>query len=126
MLPWPSLRLHLSLQGWVFNVVPWLLAIPASLFSGLLSDHLISQGECWGKLSWVTIASRISLPPPHPLASASASLKKGHHPVTVRLPKEWMQPGAEEPSVSFLVSSLVGRVGGSERILVNRLLDPLQ
>ncbi|XP_015452693.1 solute carrier family 17 member 9 isoform X5 [Pteropus alecto] len=30
--------------GWVFNVVPWLVAIPASLFSGFLSDHLISQG----------------------------------------------------------------------------------
>ncbi|XP_053527308.1 solute carrier family 17 member 9 isoform X6 [Artibeus jamaicensis] len=33
-----------SSQGWVFNVVPWLVAVPASLFSGLLSDHLISQG----------------------------------------------------------------------------------
>lgn len=46
-LPWPALRsLHCpSLQGWVFNVVPWLVAIPASLFSGFLSDHLISQGE---------------------------------------------------------------------------------
>ncbi|XP_011372437.1 solute carrier family 17 member 9 [Pteropus vampyrus] len=33
-----------SPQGWVFNVVPWLVAIPASLFSGFLSDHLISQG----------------------------------------------------------------------------------
>ncbi|XP_045689644.1 solute carrier family 17 member 9 [Phyllostomus hastatus] len=31
-------------QGWAFNVVPWLAAVPASLFSGLLSDHLISQG----------------------------------------------------------------------------------
>ncbi|XP_045433228.1 solute carrier family 17 member 9 isoform X4 [Pipistrellus kuhlii] len=30
--------------GWVFNMVPWLVAIPASLFSGFLSDHLISQG----------------------------------------------------------------------------------
>ncbi|KAM5304641.1 voltage-gated purine nucleotide uniporter SLC17A9 isoform 4-T4 [Glossophaga mutica] len=30
--------------GWVFNVVPWLVAVPASLCSGLLSDHLISQG----------------------------------------------------------------------------------
>lgn len=46
-LPWPALRsLHCpSPQGWVFNVVPWLVAIPASLFSGFLSDHLISQGE---------------------------------------------------------------------------------
>ncbi|KAM5304639.1 voltage-gated purine nucleotide uniporter SLC17A9 isoform 2-T2 [Glossophaga mutica] len=33
-----------SSQGWVFNVVPWLVAVPASLCSGLLSDHLISQG----------------------------------------------------------------------------------
>nr|XP_060480608.1 voltage-gated purine nucleotide uniporter SLC17A9 [Panthera onca] len=33
-----------SLQGWVFNVVPWLVAIPAGLFSGFLSDHLINQG----------------------------------------------------------------------------------
>ncbi|XP_047398530.1 solute carrier family 17 member 9 isoform X2 [Sciurus carolinensis] len=31
-------------KGWIFNVVPWLVAIPASLFSGFLSDHLISQG----------------------------------------------------------------------------------
>ena len=38
-----------SLQGWVFNVVPWLVAIPASLFSGLLSDRLINQGEPWGR-----------------------------------------------------------------------------
>ncbi|XP_054433465.1 voltage-gated purine nucleotide uniporter SLC17A9 [Pteronotus mesoamericanus] len=33
-----------SSQGWVFNVVPWLVAIPASLLSGFLSDHLIRQG----------------------------------------------------------------------------------
>nr|XP_015099424.1 solute carrier family 17 member 9 isoform X7 [Vicugna pacos] len=31
-------------KGWVFNVVPWLVAIPAGLLSGLLSDRLISQG----------------------------------------------------------------------------------
>ncbi|XP_010636262.1 solute carrier family 17 member 9 isoform X8 [Fukomys damarensis] len=31
-------------KGWIFNVVPWLAAIPASLFSGFLSDHLVSQG----------------------------------------------------------------------------------
>uniref|UniRef100_A0A3Q2XVK2 Voltage-gated purine nucleotide uniporter SLC17A9 n=1 Tax=Hippocampus comes TaxID=109280 RepID=A0A3Q2XVK2_HIPCM len=31
-------------KGWVFNVIPWLVAIPSSLFSGYLSDHLISQG----------------------------------------------------------------------------------
>nr|XP_055228592.1 solute carrier family 17 member 9 isoform X2 [Gorilla gorilla gorilla] len=42
--PWPPLRPHSPLQGWIFNVVPWLVAIPASLFSGFLSDHLINQG----------------------------------------------------------------------------------
>uniref|UniRef100_A0A8C9XQZ5 Voltage-gated purine nucleotide uniporter SLC17A9 n=1 Tax=Sander lucioperca TaxID=283035 RepID=A0A8C9XQZ5_SANLU len=31
-------------KGWVFNVIPWLVAIPSSLFSGWLSDHLISKG----------------------------------------------------------------------------------
>lgn len=35
----------LPFQGWVFNVIPWLVAIPSSLFSGCLSDHLISQGR---------------------------------------------------------------------------------
>ncbi|XP_060794048.1 solute carrier family 17 member 9b isoform X2 [Neoarius graeffei] len=31
-------------KGWVFNVIPWLVAIPSSLFGGCLSDHLISLG----------------------------------------------------------------------------------
>ncbi|KPP63299.1 solute carrier family 17 member 9-like, partial [Scleropages formosus] len=31
-------------KGWVFNVIPWFVAIPSSLFSGCLSDHLIGQG----------------------------------------------------------------------------------
>lgn len=31
-------------KGWVFNVVPWLVAIPSSVFSGCLSDNLIGQG----------------------------------------------------------------------------------
>ncbi|XP_030067815.1 voltage-gated purine nucleotide uniporter SLC17A9 [Microcaecilia unicolor] len=31
-------------KGWVFNVVPWLVAIPASIFSGVLSDHLTTLG----------------------------------------------------------------------------------
>uniref|UniRef100_A0A673MCA3 Solute carrier family 17 member 9-like n=1 Tax=Sinocyclocheilus rhinocerous TaxID=307959 RepID=A0A673MCA3_9TELE len=31
-------------KGWVFNVIPWFVAIPSSLFSGCLSDHLIRQG----------------------------------------------------------------------------------
>ncbi|XP_076973534.1 voltage-gated purine nucleotide uniporter SLC17A9 isoform X1 [Tamandua tetradactyla] len=33
-----------SSKGWVFNVVPWLVAIPASVLSGFFSDHLINQG----------------------------------------------------------------------------------
>ncbi|XP_075384440.1 voltage-gated purine nucleotide uniporter SLC17A9 isoform X2 [Tenrec ecaudatus] len=33
-----------SSKGWVFNVVPWLVAIPAGLFSGFLADYLISHG----------------------------------------------------------------------------------
>uniref|UniRef100_A0A8C7QMM8 Solute carrier family 17 member 9b n=1 Tax=Oncorhynchus mykiss TaxID=8022 RepID=A0A8C7QMM8_ONCMY len=32
-------------KGWVFNVIPWFVAIPSSLFSGCLSDHLISRGN---------------------------------------------------------------------------------
>ncbi|XP_012510072.1 PREDICTED: solute carrier family 17 member 9 isoform X2 [Propithecus coquereli] len=35
-------------KGWVFNVVPWLVAIPASVFSGFLSDHLICQAILGG------------------------------------------------------------------------------
>ncbi|XP_055508595.1 solute carrier family 17 member 9b [Leucoraja erinacea] len=31
-------------KGWVFNVVPWAVAIPFSLFGGLLTDHLIKLG----------------------------------------------------------------------------------
>ncbi|KAG8430854.1 hypothetical protein GDO86_019862 [Hymenochirus boettgeri] len=31
-------------KGWVFNVVPWLFAIPAAILSGFLSDFLIAQG----------------------------------------------------------------------------------
>ncbi|XP_069506858.1 voltage-gated purine nucleotide uniporter SLC17A9 isoform X2 [Ambystoma mexicanum] len=31
-------------KGWVFNVIPWMLAIPAGVFSGVLSDHLIGLG----------------------------------------------------------------------------------
>ncbi|XP_051887202.1 solute carrier family 17 member 9b isoform X3 [Pristis pectinata] len=31
-------------KGWVFNVVPWAVAIPFSLFGGLLTDHLIRLG----------------------------------------------------------------------------------
>uniref|UniRef100_A0A2D4MD48 Voltage-gated purine nucleotide uniporter SLC17A9 n=1 Tax=Micrurus spixii TaxID=129469 RepID=A0A2D4MD48_9SAUR len=31
-------------KGWIFNVIPWLVAIPTSLFAGFLSDQCISQG----------------------------------------------------------------------------------
>ncbi|XP_064420281.1 solute carrier family 17 member 9b [Latimeria chalumnae] len=31
-------------KGWVFNVIPWLTAIPMSVFSGYLADHLIGLG----------------------------------------------------------------------------------
>ncbi|XP_049556049.1 solute carrier family 17 member 9 isoform X2 [Orcinus orca] len=41
-----------SSKGWVFNVVPWLVAIPASLFSGLLSDRLINQGASARPRPW--------------------------------------------------------------------------
>uniref|UniRef100_A0A8C5PI35 Voltage-gated purine nucleotide uniporter SLC17A9 n=1 Tax=Leptobrachium leishanense TaxID=445787 RepID=A0A8C5PI35_9ANUR len=37
-------------KGWVFNVIPWLFAIPVAVFSGFLSDYLISQGY---KTIWV-------------------------------------------------------------------------
>lgn len=37
-------------KGWVFNVVPWLTAIPFAVFSGFLSDRLTSQGY---KTIWV-------------------------------------------------------------------------
>ncbi|NXS22985.1 S17A9 protein, partial [Mystacornis crossleyi] len=49
-------------KGWVFNVVPWLVAIPTSLFSGFLSDHLINQGESslWLFLSSSVIGSGVS------------------------------------------------------------------
>ncbi|XP_026553158.1 solute carrier family 17 member 9 [Pseudonaja textilis] len=31
-------------KGWIFNVIPWLVAIPFSLFAGFLSDQCVSQG----------------------------------------------------------------------------------
>ncbi len=33
------------LQGWVFNVVPWLVTIPSSVFGGWIADKLVSSGE---------------------------------------------------------------------------------
>uniref|UniRef100_A0A672LAV0 Voltage-gated purine nucleotide uniporter SLC17A9 n=1 Tax=Sinocyclocheilus grahami TaxID=75366 RepID=A0A672LAV0_SINGR len=32
-------------KDWVFNVIPWFVALPTSLFGGSISDHLIRQGE---------------------------------------------------------------------------------
>lgn len=29
----------------MFNVIPWFVALPTSLFGGSISDHLIRQGE---------------------------------------------------------------------------------
>ncbi|XP_067678257.1 voltage-gated purine nucleotide uniporter SLC17A9-like isoform X1 [Haliotis asinina] len=31
-------------KGWVFNVVPWVVTIPSSIFSGYLADKMISSG----------------------------------------------------------------------------------
>ncbi|XP_066500698.1 voltage-gated purine nucleotide uniporter SLC17A9 [Hoplias malabaricus] len=31
-------------KGWVFNVIPWFVAMPSSLFGGTISDHLIREG----------------------------------------------------------------------------------
>ncbi|XP_067250887.1 voltage-gated purine nucleotide uniporter SLC17A9 [Chanodichthys erythropterus] len=31
-------------KDWVFNVIPWIVALPTSLFGGSISDHLIRQG----------------------------------------------------------------------------------
>uniref|UniRef100_A0A8B9LFD4 Voltage-gated purine nucleotide uniporter SLC17A9 n=1 Tax=Astyanax mexicanus TaxID=7994 RepID=A0A8B9LFD4_ASTMX len=31
-------------KGWVFNVIPWFMAMPSSLFGGIISDHLIREG----------------------------------------------------------------------------------
>ncbi|XP_033123676.1 solute carrier family 17 member 9-like [Anneissia japonica] len=35
-------------KGWVFNVLPWLVAIPFSVCSGVLADKLISSGHSVG------------------------------------------------------------------------------
>lgn len=31
-------------QGWVFNVVPWVVTIPSSIFGGWLADLMITKG----------------------------------------------------------------------------------
>lgn len=46
-----NLLIFAPFQGWVFNVVPWLVAIPTSLFSGFLSDNLINQGKSFSSFS---------------------------------------------------------------------------
>lgn len=53
-------------QGWVYNVVPWLTAIPSALGGGYVSDFLINRGirktvilllwcVLWGQLEYVTL-----------------------------------------------------------------------
>uniref|UniRef100_A0A672IIG8 Solute carrier family 17 member 9a n=1 Tax=Salarias fasciatus TaxID=181472 RepID=A0A672IIG8_SALFA len=32
-------------QGWVYNVIPWAIAIPSAICGGYFSDFLVSQGE---------------------------------------------------------------------------------
>jgi len=32
-------------QGWVFNVVPWLVTIPSGIGSGWVADYLIAKGK---------------------------------------------------------------------------------
>lgn len=32
-------------QGWVFNVVPWVVTMFSSVFSGWLADHMLSKGQ---------------------------------------------------------------------------------
>ncbi|XP_024895582.1 solute carrier family 17 member 9 isoform X4 [Pteropus alecto] len=77
--------------GWVFNVVPWLVAIPASLFSGFLSDHLISQG-------YRTITVRKFMQPPS--ASRPSTTGEGQallhlsYPVCPRTPLAPHTPAA--------------------------------
>ena len=40
--------IYLFLQGWVFNVVPWVVTIPSSIFGGWLADNMISNGKLHG------------------------------------------------------------------------------
>lgn len=83
-----------SVQGWVFNVVPWLVAIPASVLSGFLSDHLISQGESWGQ-GWAGGHAQAS---PHfgkqggrPPGGATTAMGRGYTP-------ESRTPSSSEPA----------------------------
>ena len=42
---WYATEIFLFLQGWVFNVVPWVVTIPSSIFGGWLADNMISNGK---------------------------------------------------------------------------------
>ncbi|XP_067904403.1 solute carrier family 17 member 9b [Heterodontus francisci] len=47
LLSWMPTFFHDSFpesKGWVFNVVPWAVAVPFSLFGGFLTDHLVNLG----------------------------------------------------------------------------------
>ena len=32
-------------KGWIFNVVPWLISMPSTIFAGWLADKLIARSE---------------------------------------------------------------------------------
>lgn len=112
-----------SVQGWVFNVVPWLVAIPASVLSGFLSDHLISQGESWGQ-GWAGGHAQAS---PHfgkqggsPPGGVTTATGRGHAPesrspalqsqpeVYLWEPGSWPDSASCSPSLSFPVKGGVG------------------
>ncbi|XP_072412776.1 solute carrier family 17 member 9b isoform X2 [Chiloscyllium punctatum] len=47
LLSWMPTFFHDSFpesKGWIFNVVPWAVAVPFSLFGGILTDHLVKLG----------------------------------------------------------------------------------
>ncbi|XP_028684530.2 voltage-gated purine nucleotide uniporter SLC17A9 isoform X2 [Macaca mulatta] len=86
-------------KGWIFNVVPWLVAIPASLFSGFLSDHLINQGytavpplqvtepsQCGSSCRAWALASQASLLCAWATPPASVSLWCLHQPPSASRP----------------------------------------
>jgi MFS transporter, ACS family, solute carrier family 17 (sodium-dependent inorganic phosphate cotransporter), member 9 len=35
----------LFLKGWIFNVVPWLISMPSTIFAGWLADKLITKSK---------------------------------------------------------------------------------
>ncbi|XP_013000082.1 voltage-gated purine nucleotide uniporter SLC17A9 isoform X3 [Cavia porcellus] len=82
-------------KGWVFNVVPWLAAIPASLFGGFLSDHLISRGPAHPRQETPILSLKPgpcpASSPPAPVAVQVAAFlgtlsgANGNHPGSVSL-----------------------------------------